>query len=441
MSRDDRDGGPTEQLVAPTAAPRRLRLVVASGPDRGRSLLLAPGTHRVGKSRSCELVLADGAVSGQHLALEVSDAGVVVRDLGSTNGSWFGGARFTLLEVDRAATLTIGKTELRIEPVDATTALEPSPRDRFGGLLGTTEPMRRLFTLLERVAGTDATVLIEGETGTGKELVARGLHDAGNRWRNGPFVVCDLAVVTAPLIESELFGHVRGAFTGADRDRTGAFEAALHGTIFLDEIGELPLELQPRLLRALEGREIRPVGASSYRAIDVRVIAATNRDLASEVRAGRFREDLYHRLGVVTARVPSLRERAADIPMLVRHFLAGTGVAEPDAATMAALVTHDWPGNVRELRNVIERAVALGVGLTAALGVGPAPAGGRAAPPVDPSVPFKEAKGQLIDAWERDYVTALLAACDGNVSLAARRAGMDRAYLHRVLKKHGIGHL
>ena len=428
-------GVATEQLATPPTPTRRLRLVVVAGPDAGRSILLAPGSHVVGTSRACALRLGDGAVSSRHLELVVTEErpGVLVRDLASTNGSWFGGARFTELEVDRAATLTLGKSELRIEPIDAALVLTPSARTSFGGLVGRSDAMRRLYALLERVAGSDATVLIEGETGSGKEVVARAIHEHSAR-KAGPYVVCDLGNLGATVSDSELFGHIRGAFTGAHRDRIGAFEAAHGGTIFLDEIGELPLELQPKLLRALEGHEVRPVGAVDYRTIDARVIAATNRDLAAEVKAGRFREDLYHRLGVLSVRIPALREHAEDIPELVAHFL-GASPRRPDPATLATLTSYDWPGNVRELRNVIERALALDVELTPAL-LGGEPASPRL--PVDPSQPFREAKSQLVEAWERDYVAALLASCAGNVSLAARRAGMDRAYLHRLLKKHGL---
>ncbi len=433
MSQDERTGVTTE-LSSP-AHNRSLRLVVTSGPDRGRSILLAVGEHRVGKSRSCELRLSDSAVSSQHLLLVVSGdrSGVIVRDLESTNGSWFAGARFSEIEVDRAATIRVGTTDLRIESVDANLALPPSSRDRFGALVGGSEAMRRLYALLERASVTDSSILIEGETGTGKELVARAIHDHSPR-RDGPFVVCDLGSLGSSLSDSELFGHVRGAFTGADRDRIGAFEAAHGGTIFLDEIGELPLEMQPRLLRVIESHEVRPVGAVAYRTVDVRVVSATNRDLVAEVKAGRFREDLYHRLGVIVARVPALRERAEDIVTLTRHFLGDR--AQPDAESLAALTAHDWPGNVRELRNVVERAIALGVELSPAL------IGGShtSLVAVDPSLPFREAKSQLVDAWERDYVAAVLASCEGNVSLAARRAGMDRAYLHRLLKKHGLDH-
>jgi DNA-binding NtrC family response regulator len=289
-------------------------------------------------------------------------------------------------------------------------------------------------------------VLIEGETGTGKELCAEAIHQAGPRAQK-PFVICDLAGVSRSLIESELFGHVRGAFTGADRDRDGAFAMAHGGTIFIDEIGELELEMQPRLLRALEQRKVKPVGAAGYRDVDVRVIAATNRDLREEVKAGRFRDDLYHRLAVLKVPLPTLRERKEDIPELVQTFLqkAGRPVTVPPV-TVALLGDYDWPGNVRELKNVIERGLSL-MGQSSELepsllGLEPpsAPTGG---PPVAWATigpeGFREAKERLISAWERDYVTQLLKKTGGNVSQAAREGGIDRVYLHRLMKKHHIG--
>jgi DNA-binding NtrC family response regulator len=308
--------------------------------------------------------------------------------------------------------------------------------------------MRHVFAVLERVAMTDACVLVHGETGTGKELVAEAIHRASPRGKKA-FVVCDLASLPKTLIESELFGHIRGSFTGADRDREGAFEAADGGTLFLDEVGELELDVQPRLLRALERHQVKPVGATAYRTVDVRVVAATNRDLQAEVKAGRFREDLYHRLAVVSVKLPPLRDRPEDIPRLVTHFLGSVTKDPPQVppSTMAALRAHEWPGNVRELRNVIERAVSLGAGapmLDAALfGFEPplpmAPPEGASAPPrVDTDVPFKEAKERLVDAWEREYVKQLLERAEGNISLAARQGGIDRVYLHRLLKKHGL---
>jgi transcriptional regulator with GAF, ATPase, and Fis domain len=260
--------------------------------------------------------------------------------------------------------------------------------------------------------------------------------------------VCDLAGVSRSLIESELFGHVRGAFTGADRDRQGAFEQAHGGTIFIDEIGELELDMQPRLLRALESRKIKPVGAAQYREIDVRVIAATNRDLREEVKAGRFRDDLYHRLAVVRVTLPPLRERKEDVAPLVQHFLAGKDVVVPPE-TMGLFTEYDWPGNVRELKNVIDRGLSL-MGQNRVLD--PALLGLEAMPgtstagtnPQWPSVGnegFREAKERLIASWERDYVTQLLRRAGGNVSKAAREGGLDRVYLHRLIKKYGIANV
>jgi len=298
--------------------------------------------------------------------------------------------------------------------------------------------MRELFTVLERVAGSSEPVLIEGETGTGKELCAEAIHKASTRAR-GPFVVCDLAGVPRTLIESELFGHVKGAFTGAASDRVGAFESAHRGTVFLDEIGELESDFQPRLLRALENHTVRRVGSAIYRNVDVRVIAATNRDLAQEVESGSFRPDLFHRLSVVRVRLPALRERKEDIPFLVERFLAGSGV-KIASATLALLQEYDWPGNVRELKNVLRRGVALkhegGTLEPEDLGLAVTGAGAsteRAAPDT-----YHEAKAQLIETWEKSYVRRVLDETGGNVSQAARKCGLGRAYLHRLIRKYQL---
>jgi two-component system nitrogen regulation response regulator GlnG len=434
------------------ALPEKLRLLVVAGPDKGRFLDLAVGTYFIGKAPSCELALTDTAVSRRHLEITVMAEGLTVRDLGSTNGSYFNGARFDTITVGAGASLVIGQTELELVAPDTTIGIQPSTLPHFGELVGDSTSMRQVFTVLVRVAATDACVLVQGETGTGKELVAEAIH-ANSPRKNGPFVICDLGALPRSLIESELFGHVRGAFTGADRDREGAFSQADGGTIFLDEVGELDAEVQPRLLRALERRQIKPVGTSMYRQVDVRVIAATNRDLTAEVKAGRFREDLYHRLAVVRVQLPPVRERREDIPLLVEHFLEEAAIAagrQPPSVppgTMAALVAHDWPGNVRELRNVLERALSLAPDRTALdpvmLGLdelsSSRPVAGSAPSPVDVSIHFKEAKDRLIQAWEREYVEALLSKAQGNVSLAARQAGIDRVYLHRLMKKHGLG--
>jgi two-component system, NtrC family, nitrogen regulation response regulator GlnG len=423
--------------------PMKLRLIVLSGPDHGKQIELERGTYLVGKAPGCALVLTDNSVSRQHLELQVAESGILVKDLQSTNGSFFEGARFSQVTVGAGAVISIGSTELKLAPVERAHAILPSAKDHFGKLYGKSLRMREVFAVLELVAQSDVAVLIEGETGTGKELCAEAIHSAGLRAKK-PFVICDLAGVSRSLIESELFGHMRGSFTGADRDRVGAFESADGGSIFIDEVGELELEAQPRLLRALEQRKIKPVGAPHYRDVDVRVIAATNRDLREEVKAGRFREDLYHRLAVVKVTLPPLRERKEDIVFLVNRFIEGKDIEIP-AETMALLTDYDWPGNVRELRNVIDRGTSLMGGgrelspSLLGLEAPPQTAGATAAnwATLGPEG-FREAKERLIAAWERDYVQQLLKRAGGNVSRAAREGGIDRVYLHRLMKKHGV---
>jgi DNA-binding NtrC family response regulator len=438
----------TAAVPEPASAPRRverMRLFVLSGPDEGKQLEL--GVRRrylIGKADDADLVLSDPGVSRQHLEVRVGDE-IVVRDLGSRNGSYFGGARFSEIAIGAGAVLTLGSTELRLQPSQASTrTVVPLNTGGFHGLIGGSLRMRELYALLEQVARTSTTVLIQGETGTGKERCAEAIHHASPR-AQGPFVICDLAAISASLIESELFGHVRGAFTGADRDREGAFARAHGGTIFIDEIGELDLALQPRLLRAIEQRSIKPIGGSAYQEVDVRVVAATNRDLREEVRLGGFRDDLYHRLSVIELVMPPLRERKDDIPLLANGFLDGTGISVP-AETLAVLASHDWPGNVRELRNVIERARSLlgdgGVLEPSLLGLEPPPAGSGMpsswATLLDDSR-FHEAKDRLVDTWERSYLQHLMTRAENNISRAARLAGIDRTHLHRLLKKHGLG--
>jgi two-component system, NtrC family, nitrogen regulation response regulator GlnG len=448
---------PSENLRTDTTAPTyrvslpgTVRLVVVAGRDQGRQIQLGPGVHQVGKADGCALVLSDPAVSRHHLELEVTPGGVVVRDLGSTNGSFLDGTRFVQVVVGVGAVVEIGATALRLSgPEDTGPGLMPSSAERFGRLVGRSRRMREVYALVERIAAGDTPLLVEGETGTGKELCAEALHAASPR-APGPFVICDLGGVSRALLESELFGHVRGAFTGADRDRKGLFAEAHGGTLFLDEIGELELEMQPRLLRAIAERRVRPVGASAYRDVDVRVVAATNRDLREEVRAGRFREDLYHRLAVVTVRLPPLRERKEDLPLLVPSLLQGAPAATVPEETLSLLAEYDWPGNVRELKNVLERARSLAA---------PAPDGTRAilpgllglnggGGPAEPEVlasfgpvgseGYREAKERLIVAWERQFVTQLLKRTGGNIARAAREGGIDRGYLHRLIKKLGL---
>jgi len=431
------DSGTTRSLGnADQPLPDQLSLVVVSGPDQGASLPIAPGTWVVGTAAGCDLRLRDDSVSRRHLELSVHPDGIEVRDLESKNGSFYLGARFQQIRAGVGAQITIGSTLLALL---ATRRRDEVlyPAERFGGLVGTSVVMRRLFAELERLAAGDASVLLVGETGTGKDVAAHALHAASRRCQ-APFVICDVAAISGHLIESELFGHVRGAFTGADRDRAGAFEQAAGGTLFLDEIGELELPLQPRLLRMLETSSVRRVGSADYVRCDVRVVAATNRDLAAEVDAGRFRADLYHRLAVAELRVPPLRERLDDLPLLCQAFLAGRSLVVP-RDTVAALSAYAWPGNVRQLKNVLERAAALAAGdgllRPEVLGIGVVAA--EPLPPPDPDIPFKDAKERLIEVWEAEYVVNLLERCQGNVTQAARVAGLDRAHLYRILRKHG----
>jgi transcriptional regulator with GAF, ATPase, and Fis domain len=334
--------------------------------------------------------------------------------------------------------------ELALRPDLALLDIEPFPEKQWEGVIGSSLAMRRIFRVLDSVARTEATVLLQGETGTGKEVLARAI--VRRSLRPEPFVVVDCGSVTHTLIQSELFGHERGAFTGAIAQRKGAFESAHGGTLFLDEIGELPLDVQPMLLRVLEAREFRRVGGNQTLEADVRVIAATSRDLEREVSAGKFREDLYFRLAVVPVQIPPLRARREDIPTLVEHILARTRGAEglaPSERTMEWLLQHDWPGNVRELRNLLERAAYMSAAagsrelLLPALPTGP----GNAADDFfrfSLGESYREARARVEEEFERRYVTWLLARHGGNLSAAARAVQMDRKHLHVLARKHGL---
>ncbi|HET9993757.1 MAG TPA: sigma 54-interacting transcriptional regulator [Kofleriaceae bacterium] len=433
---------------------RSFRLRVVAGPDQGKEHMLDEGTTMVGTHVDNDLVLADATVSRYHLEVRVRRDGIEIRDLDTTNGTKHGGARVSQIILTGAARLRLGKhTEIDVEPIDHNVELSDWPTDRFGDVLGSTAPMKRLFSLLAKAAPTEATILLQGETGTGKEAIAEAVHEQSRRSK-GPFVVVDCGSIPHELIASELFGHAKGSFTGAATDKQGLIEAANRGTLFLDEIGELALDLQPQLLRVLDRRQVRRVGETQSVDVDIRVIAATHRDLRAMVRAGQFREDLYYRLAVVATSVPPLRERKADIPALATWFAEkmGRGSFAQSPALLEQLQRHDWPGNVRELRNVVERALSLGDTGFAELGDTPAP---RATPmpalvdlgdeqhkrssnPDVLELPFKEAKAQLVEAFERDYLRALLARHHGNISRAASEAGIDRNYIHRLVKKYGL---
>lgn len=428
-------GTPGEMALA------RVELQVIDGPDRGASRALSGSTLRVGTSATCDLRLTDDTVSRMHFELRLTDASCVLTDLGSTNGTFVDGVPVLSCQAVSGATIRCGHTAIRIHVGDTRVAIPISPRFAFGELIGASVEMRRLYAVLERVAPTDATVLIEGETGTGKEIVARAIHGASLRGSR-PLVVVDCGAFADQLIESELFGHVRGAFTGAMASRRGLFEEANGGTIFLDEIGELPFGLQAKLLRLLETREVRPVGANLAHRVDVRIVAATNRALAKAVNDGTFREDLYYRLAVVEILVPPLRARLDDVLLLARHFhkaYAGPNVPFP-MGLVPTLTSRSWPGNVRELRNFIERAVATQwVSDTDAVAANPEtelPPGIAALIPVH--LPLTEARDAWNKRFESLYIRALLKRTGGNVTRAAAAAGVNRRWLQRLMTQQRL---
>jgi DNA-binding NtrC family response regulator len=391
----------------------------------------------VGTADGNQLVIHDPTVSRHHCSIRATQRGFQLRDLGSTNGTWLGGHLIDSGYLKPGSTFRAGTITIKFDWLDGEIREELSADDRFGDALGTSPAMRHIFAILARVAPSDSTVLLEGETGTGKGLIADLIHRQSSR-ASGPFVVVDCASIPPTLIESELFGHEKGAFTGAHAARVGAFESANGGTIFLDEIGELPIDLQAKLLRALEERVIKRVGGVRPIRLDVRVLAATNRDLREEVNRGGFRADLYYRLNVMRLRVPPLRERRDDIPLLVQHFFrifSGDDDAVAPDALVAPLREHAWPGNVRELRSAVERAVLMA---DPALWIEPTSDQPPDAPVFDEQFSFREAKERSVARWERWYLAELISRNAQNLSRAARAARMDRAHLRELLRKHGV---
>jgi transcriptional regulator with GAF, ATPase, and Fis domain len=442
-------GRPVAQMVRIVG----LRTTHPDGGEERREF--AQTVVRVGGKPGNDLVLRDETVSRFHFEIALDEHGFRLRDLGSTNGTLVDGWRAADLYLRPGAEIRIGQSKVVFEPSEERAELPLSEDERFGALVGRSAAMRELFATLGRIAPTSFTVLIEGETGTGKEGVADAIHQASPRSK-APFVVFDCAAVSGNLLESEFFGHERGAFTGAETTRSGCMEEAHRGTLFLDEIGELPLDLQPKLLRALERREFRRVGGTRVHTVDVRVVAATNRDLAREVNQGTFRDDLYYRLGVVRVRIPPLRERPEDVRLLAEHFLRTSltddpALAERVLATVPAgdwerLERYPWPGNARELRNVVDRALALGTDASP-LRFDPAAAGPGVprgpvrpttpAPPVDLDRPMLPQRAELVVAFEKAYLTGVLERHDGKYSRAASAAGIDRMYFKRLLRRHG----
>jgi transcriptional regulator with GAF, ATPase, and Fis domain len=494
--------------------------------DQGRSARILGGPAFIGRDPGCDLVLDDRNVSRRHVRIEMSAMGVAVEDIGSTNGIEYLGRRIERATLGFGARIKVGDTAIDLLPLRHDTSLPLARRDRYGELLGGSLPMRRLYTLLEALQASTVPVLLQGETGTGKELAARAIHENSPR-ATQPFVIIDCGTVPDGLMESELFGHKKGAFTGATADRAGVFESAHSGTVFLDEFGELPLNLQPKLLRVLETGQLRRIGESRTRQVEVRIITATKRNLEQEVADGRFRDDLFYRVAVVRIDMPPLRERREDIPLLASSLAHRLGLPRDQQLApelMESLLHRTWPGNVRELRNVVQQAMAFGqlaprvdtpksdgpagvnaAGSEATRGGPPSagsslsempplstPAGGASMripespeppepqepqelqepqepqEPQQPSeslgslkaldarahesvneyairlslpvfdIPFSEARSQVIEGFERAYLTRLLTRAGGNLSEASRLSGTDRSYLRRLLKKYDL---
>jgi transcriptional regulator with PAS, ATPase and Fis domain len=422
-----------------TAGGTRLRVVYGDG--AGIELGLPAAGVVLGGSPTCDVVLRDPTVSGRHASVIPSAEGFDVKDLGSRNGTWLDGVAVTHARVPAGAVLRIGSTIVQLLPSEESLDLPPSAATSFGAMLGQSLAMRKVYAVLERASTSTAPVLLLGESGTGKELAARAVHDHSTR-RDGPFVVFDCGAASDTLIESELFGYKRGAFTGAHADRPGAFALAANGTLFLDEIGDLPSPLQPKLLRLLERGEVTPLGGRKSERFDVRIVAATHRDLFREVAIGSFRGDLYYRLAVVEVNLPPLRQRPDDLPTLIEIFLRSCGSQASDisGAALATLQRYAWPGNVRELRNVIARAVALSAAGTALNKMPILLRSQTAAPPPDVrlDLPYSDAKELVTNRFEQEYLTALLRRADGNLSQAARLAGLERKHLYKVLARAGL---
>jgi transcriptional regulator with PAS, ATPase and Fis domain len=433
------------QALVTESAPVRIRkmtLVVTKGADAGKRVALTKKRFVIGKGASCDLRFLDATVSRQHLEIEASEEACFVRDLGSTNGTQINGTRIMEAFLAPGDRVQAGNIELMLQPVYET----PEERslgalEQFGTLIAASPSMKSILGMLRKAAQSGTTVLLRGETGVGKSALAKALHTEGPR-REGPFVVFDCASVAPTLVESELFGVKKGAFTGAYESRAGACELAGGGTLFVDEICDLPIELQAKLLRVLEDKEVQRLGDTKPRKLDIHVIAATRINLEEAVREGRFRRDLYYRIAVLEVMVPPLRNRKEDLPLLCNHFLKETrgdnAWSRFTPALRDELLAYSWPGNIRELRNVLERLECIGPdGVLTPQMREERPDEGLAFS-FEMDRPFKEAKEELIDAFEREYLAKLLERSKGRIAPAAREAGLNRKYFYDLLRKHGL---
>jgi DNA-binding NtrC family response regulator len=437
----EHDDSTVARPLAAGGTKRVRRVVVIEGPDAGREFTLdvdAPSRILLGTSEVCELRLTDPMVSRRHAAFEPVGLRYRLTDLRSTNGTFVDGVGVLSAYVRGGEIVRCGSSAIRLDVDEAVAPSPLSPEIRFGSTLGASIAMRRLYPLCTRLAKARVPLVIEGETGTGKEVLAESLHEVGGG--KGPFVVFDCTTVSVNLLEAELFGHERGAFTGATSSRPGVFEEAHGGTLLIDEIGDLDLPLQAKLLRALDKGEVRRVGGQKWVKVDVRVMAATRRDLDKAVAASRFRDDLFHRLAVARIELPPLRERDGDVPLLTRQFAADMGGApdEVEAEIEARFSDYDWPGNVRELRNAVARYVALGDQWQPPRSApppvaGPGPRDGDWIDSMITSgVAYPVARRRTLEEFERRYIERILAEHGGNVAEAARASGLALRYLRLV---------
>ncbi len=430
----------TTQQLDPglVARPLAVRISVAGAPARPRTFVLSAGSCMLGAGRDADIVIDDPTVSRRHAQLELVPAGIALRDQESKNGTFYMGQRVETLVLSPGSSFRLGRIEVRTELDPSQLGEASSELDRYGRLMGSSPAMRQLFGRLERLEGSLVNVLIHGESGTGKELTARAIHKH-SPVATGPFVAVNCGALDRELARSEFFGHRRGAFTGATESRVGVFEAAHGGTLFMDEIGELPLSIQPVLLRVLESRTVTPVGDTREREVRVRLVAASHKDLRQEVEAGRFREDLYYRIGVVRLPIPPLRERPEDIVPLARHFAQDCGGAVLPEAFLGELAGRGWPGNGRQLRNAVEAFLAIGASPESTGRVDARAAQLAPSPGIDLSQPYSTQKEALVEQFTAAYLEQLMAHTAGNQSEAARVSGLERSYLSKLLRRHGLG--
>jgi two-component system, NtrC family, response regulator HydG len=430
MSDVDFDDATTFHRAKPAEVkPAGFRVVVTSGPDAGASIVIDDtrvSRLLVGQSRACDLVLSDREVSRRHLALDLLGDRVQLVDLGSSNGTSVQGVEVIEARLRGGEHVRIGGTTLAIERLTTAAASPLTVATRFGRVLGASPEMRRLYSACTRLAASNAPLLIEGETGTGKELLAEAIHESGPR-ANGPFVVFDCTAVPSSLVEAALFGHEKGSFTGATEARKGVFEQAHGGTLLIDEIGDLALPLQAKLLRALEKLEVKRVGGDKFIKVDVRVISATRRDLDKEVAAGRFRDDLFYRLAVTRIELPPLRRRTGDVALLAEHFWASLGGQGPLPSDLLHN-GYEWPGNIRELHNTIARRIALGESspLEDTREEADLDEGDMIDPRAAFDLPLPRARQAIVEAFERRYVAHVLGKHGGHVARAAAASGIAR---------------